>query len=529
VAEFVAQEEMGRLRGFWWSPDGRTLAVQRTDHAPVELLHVADPMHPERPPTPFRYPRAGGKNAEVELVLIPRAGGAGRGVRWDRARFPYLAKVTWPERGPLTIIVQNRAQTEEQVLAVDAQGATRLLVEERDEAWINLDPGAPSWLDDGSGFLWSSERGGAWQLELRGPDGALVRVLTPPELGYRGVVGVDEQRKVVWVVASADPRSSQVFRVPLDGGPPQQVTRGEGVHEVVLGKSGVYALTSTLLDGTRRREVFAADDRRVGELESVAEAPPYLPVVELQTVQVDGREHHAALVLPRELEAGRRYPVLVDVYGGPHVSVVKATPWAYLLDQWLADTGFIVVRIDGRGTPGRGRTWERAIARDLATVPLADQIAVLDALFAKNPALDPERVAISGWSFGGYMAALAVLRRPDRFRAGVAGAPVTDWRNYDTHYTERYMGLVEDNLKAYEATSLVASAGALERPLLIVHGTTDDNVHLRHALELGDALFRAGRPFELLPLNGFTHMVPDPAVKRALYGRIVGFLRRSLD
>src|SRR5690606_13049983 len=258
------------------------------------------------------------------------------------------------------------------------------------------------------------------------------------------------------------------------------------------------------------------------------ERPPVTARVELASVEVDGRTHHAAVVRPRAFDPARRYPVLLNVYGGPHVRTVGADPRAYLLDQWYADAGFIVVRSDNRGTPHRGGAWERAVHRDLCTTALDDQVAVMRELGAGRREMDLEQVGVFGWSFGGYLSAMAVLLRPEVFRAAVAGAPVTDWRDYDTTYTERYMGLPEENSDGYQRTSALSHAPRLERPLLLVHGTTDDNVYFTHSLKLAQALFRAGRHFEMLPLAGFTHMVPDPAVKKALVHRIVGFFRAHL-
>ena len=220
------------------------------------------------------------------------------------------------------------------------------------------------------------------------------------------------------------------------------------------------------------------------------------------------------MTMPRDFShaAKYRYPVIVDVYGGPEHQQVTASMRSYLLDQWMADQGFIVVAIDGRGTPGRGRDWERAITGHFGSVPLDDQVAALQALGAKHPEMDMDRVGITGWSFGGYMAALAVMRRPDVFKAAVAGAPVVDWYDYDTCYTERYLGVPGAGRwpDAYKEGSLLTYAADLRRPLLLIHGTADDNVYPRHSLRLIDALFRAGKPVDFLPLNSFTHMVPDP-------------------
>jgi dipeptidyl-peptidase-4 len=202
---------------------------------------------------------------------------------------------------------------------------------------------------------------------------------------------------------------------------------------------------------------------------------------------------------------------------------------SWLLPQWLADQGFIVVSLDGRGTPNRGRDWERAVYQKFGSVPLEDQVAGLQALAKKFPEMDLDRVGIVGWSFGGYMAALAVLKRPDVFKAGVAGAPVTDWYDYDTHYTERYLGVPKDkDDPAYKASSLLPLAKDLKRPLLLMHGTADDNVYFRHTLKLADALFREGKDFEVLPLSGLTHMVPDPVVMERLWTRVAGYFQKHL-
>jgi dipeptidyl-peptidase-4 len=297
---------------------------------------------------------------------------------------------------------------------------------------------------------------------------------------------------------------------------------------VAAERGGAAVIISRAADGQRAAVVRRADGSRAGELRSVAERPAALPTPEHVSVSIDGREHHAVVLRPRAFERGRRYPVLLSVYGGPHASVVKSDPYTYLLDQWYADGGFVVVRADGRGTPGHGRAWERAIHQQLASVALDDQVAILRAVAAERPELDLDRVGITGWSFGGYLSTMAVMLRPDVFRAGVAGAPVTDWRNYDTHYTERYMGLLPESQAAYDQNSALTYASRLERPLLIIHGTTDDNVYFTHSLELSQALFRAGKSFEMLPLAGFTHMVPDPVVKKALSRRVLEFFRRNL-
>jgi dipeptidyl-peptidase-4 len=235
-----------------------------------------------------------------------------------------------------------------------------------------------------------------------------------------------------------------------------------------------------------------------------------------------------AVLLPRDHVDGTRLPVICSPYGGPHAQRVVRSGAAYLTEQWLADQGFAVVVVDGRGTPGVGPEWEHAVAGDLASRVLADQVTGLQSVLAAFPDLDATRVGIRGWSFGGYLAALAVLDRPDVFHAAVAGAPVTDWRLYDTAYTERYLGLPQDNVTVYDANSLLTRAGNLTRPLLLIHGLADDNVLAAHTLQLSSALLAAGKPHSVLPLSGVTHMTPQEIVTENLLRTEVEFFRTHL-
>ncbi|HVU63211.1 MAG TPA: prolyl oligopeptidase family serine peptidase [Phycisphaerales bacterium] len=257
------------------------------------------------------------------------------------------------------------------------------------------------------------------------------------------------------------------------------------------------------------------------------ETPPWIPHLELDVVGDKG--FHAALIRPRDFDPAKKYPVIVNVYGGPHYQIVRASPQLYYLQQWIADQGFIIAMIDGRGTPNRGRDWERAIKNDLIGPALEDQVAGLKALGAKHPEMDLSRVGIYGWSFGGYFSAMATMQRPDVYAAGCAGAPVCDWLDYDTCYTERYLGVPKnDDDPKYKKSSVLTYCKDLQRPLLIIHGTSDDNVYFMHSLKMTQALFREGRPFEFLPLAGFTHMVPDPVVTTRLYSRIALFFKDHL-
>jgi dipeptidyl-peptidase-4 len=530
LAEFVAQEEMDRYTGYWWSPDATHVAYEEADARGVETWYVADPAEPGRPPLPSFYPRPGKANVKARLSVVSVMGGQTTWVEWDHQRYPYLATVRWPKDGPLLVGVQTRDQTELVLLKADpVTGQTTPLVTERDPAWVNLHQDMPEWLPDGSGFLWTTERDGGPQLELRGANGRLRRVLVPARAGYQELVAVDAKRKEVYFNASTDPTQAQLFRASLEReDEPDALTRGTGLYAATFAKDhSVYVLTARLPHAMPKTTVLRRDGTLIGELPAVAENPPFEPRVELLKVG-PGEGFHAAVVRPRQFDAKKRYPVIVDVYGGPHHVHVVASMNRWLLDQWYADQGFIVVSVDGRGTPGRGRSWERAIYHKFGSVPLADQVAGLEALGKRFPELDLGRVGIDGWSFGGYLAALAALRRPDIFKAAVAGAPVVDWHDYDTHYTERYLGIPPRDKAAYDEGSLLTYAAELRRPLLIMHGTADDNVYFRHSLRLAQALFRAGKDFEILPLPGLTHMVPDPVVMERLHARIAEFFRKHL-
>ncbi|WP_434383237.1 DPP IV N-terminal domain-containing protein [Melittangium boletus] len=531
LAEFVAQEEMSRFSGWWWSPDARFVAYTESDTSGVENLSILDVMHPERGAEDAAYPRPGKANAKVRLGVTPAAGGPTVWVKWDAEAYPYLATVVWPKKGPLTLLVQNRTQTEQKLLAVDlASGATRELLTEKDAAWLELDQSFPQWVDEG--FLWYTERNGGPEVELRGADGALVRSLVKPEAGLRGFVRYLEKERTLYFNGGPNPTESYLWRVK-DGGAPEAVrpgTTGEAVEGGTVSKTGALVLVTHASPTSMPRSFVArADGSRVGELPSVAVEPSITPRVEFR--EVGPLKFHTSLVRPSSARPGEKLPVIVDVYAGPTVTVVHKSMAAHLLSQWMADQGFLIARIDGRGTPLRGAQWQRAVHLDFSGVTLEDQAAGIQALAAEVPEVDLSRVGIEGWSFGGYMAALAALKGPDVFKAAVAGAPVVDWLDYDTHYTERYLRLPQTDPEAYAKSSLLTYASDPARsisPLLLIHGTADDNVYFFHTLKLSDALFRAGKYHELLPLSGLTHMVPDPLITQRQYEWVMNHFKRHL-
>jgi dipeptidyl-peptidase-4 len=513
-AEFVAAEEMGRSRGYWWSPDGDRLLATRVDVAPVEQWWIGDPANPAQAPTGHRYPRAGTANARVQLVELDLSGSR-RPVDWDDdGRFEYLADVVWARGRPALVIRQTRDQKRVAISALDDTGALRDLRILEDEVWVELVPGSPAWAGDR--LVTVEDRGAARRLCVDGEP------VGPEQLQVRSVVHADD--RAVIVTASEDPTEVHVHRFGLDGST-RQLTTEPGVHGAAAARGGMWLSSSTLArPGSSVR--FLSADGGSHAVESVAEVPVLRAAPRL--LRSAGRGVRSALLLPADHDGSTALPVLCDPYGGPHALRVVKSQNAHLSSQWFADQGFAVLVADGRGTPGRGPAWERAVAGDLATPVLEDQLEALDDAASEHPFLDLDRVAIRGWSFGGYLAALAVLRRPDRFAAAIAGAPVTTWRLYDTHYTERYLGHPDQDPDAYDRSDLLADAARLERPLLLIHGLADDNVVAAHTLQLSTALLAAGRQHEVLPLSGVTHMTPQEVVAENLLHLQLAFLRRAL-
>ncbi|WP_369391679.1 prolyl oligopeptidase family serine peptidase [Streptomyces sp. CG1] len=525
LAEFVAAEEMGRSRGFWWAPDGRRLLVARVDDTPVRRWWIADPAHPEREPLNIAYPAAGTPNADVQLFVIG-LDGARTEVAWDRSRYPYLAHVHWSAAGAPLLLVQARDQRSQLFLAVDPEtGATRMVHADEDPSWLELFAGVPCWSPSGQ-LVRIADEGGARVLAVG------ERPLTSGQLHLRAVLDVGPEDVLVSASAGEEVQEPEigevhVYRVNELG--VERLSQEPGVHTAVRA-GGVTVLVSATPDRPGTRVQVLRDGKPTATVRSYAEDPGLSPRVTL--TQGGARRIPCAVLMPRDYHGDTPLPVLMDPYGGPHGQRVLAAHNPHLTSQWFADQGFAVIVADGRGTPGRSPAWEKSIRDELAAVVLQDQVDALHALAEEFP-LDLGRVAIRGWSFGGYLAALAVLRRPDVFHTAVVGAPVTDLRLYDTHYQERYLGLPDEQPEVYRRNSVIDDAGLVDpaephRPMLIIHGLADDNVVVAHSLRLSSALLAAGRPHEVLPLSGVTHMTPQETVAENLLRLQLDFLRRSL-
>ena len=535
LAEFFAQEELNRSHGFWWSPDGNELLVEESDVSQVPEWTYADPAHPERPPRVTRYPLVGAPHATVGLSLVPLdKARAARKVTWDAERYPYLANVVWTKNAPPTLVVADRLLKHTAVLAVEAtKGATRSLLTEEDAAWVRLDASVPQWLPDGSAFVWATDRRGASELELRDARGERLAAMTAPGLEARSLLAVDAERRLAYFSASTEPTRAEVWVASLDGKTPARMLfrADEGQVFASFGSSSrVYGYVKSSIRGGPTFGVRDVDGNDLATLASEAATPPFLPRLEMTAVGPDAAR--VAIVRPRTFDPARRYPILDNVYGAPVNNMARADAYRYFEQQWLADTvDAIVVMIDARGTSFRGHDFQRAFYKHYGDLPVEGHATAIAALAKAYPEMDGSRVGIYGWSNGGYVSAMALLRRPDVFKAAVAGAPVADLRDYDA-LMEWFVGPVGD--PAWDEASLLTwaakppTAASPARPLLVIHGTADDNVYLAHSLKLLAAMGRAGRPADFIPLTDQTHMVTDPAAASAVPRSIAAHFRAQL-
>lgn len=535
LAEFAAAEELERADGAWWSPDNQQILFEEADTSGVEKHYITNPQSPQSAPVEFRYPRAGTENAKTRFGLVSASGGPVRWISWDHDAFPYLGRVVWRKNGGLFVVLLNRAQTQEQLLSVDAAtGAAKPILSQSDAAWIELDPRAasgghdlPVALADGSGFLWAADRGKNWQLELHAPDGSLKTVLTPPNLPYVALNDYDAASGTLTVTVRQNRIDNEVVHISLKDGSISPIVTEHGIHNVHFTPGAHAMMVDNFLsaNGTRQALLRDRDGHILGTLPSVAETPKIKMHVQFTTA--GARDLDAAIIRPEGFVAGHHYPVALSVYAGPGVKLVHDTPSSFIDDQCLANQGYIVVTLDGRGTPGRNHDFERAIKGNLIDAPLQDQVDGLQALGKRFPELDLSRTGVYGWSFGGYFTAMATIRRPDVFKVGVAGAPPVDFADYDTAYTERYLGVPKADAEGYRKSNVLTYASNLQRPLLLMHGITDDNVYFENTMKLTQELLHDGKPYDLLLLPG-THMLPDPVIRARVTERRVQFLGNVL-
>ncbi|MBT2505792.1 S9 family peptidase [Streptomyces sp. ISL-98] len=531
LPDHVAAESLDRTRGHWWSPDSDALLVARVDTSMVQRWYLSDPANPAQVPRSVPYPAAGTANAETSLHIV-RLDGDAVAVRipdaadpeyhfegrWTDTAFEYVVSAGWDAIGPV-VNVQTRDQRTACLLDIDpATGATSPLHTQRDPAWLEFVPGAPTRTASGAPVIpFVPQEGRARGLRM-----VRDKAVTPPGLNVREVLCTIGER--VLFTANEEPTEVHVWSYePASGF--VRLTTEPGIHTAAAGGSTVV-LDSRTPDG--HTVTVLRDGRPAGHIAVLAEEPLITP--RPIHLSLGERALRSRLFLPSWYEPGAgKLPVLLSPYAGPGVQlVVKARMWWTAVAQWWAEQGFAVLMTDGRGTPGRGIAWEKSIHGDQLTPVLEDQIDALHAAAGHCDALDLERVGIRGWSFGGYLAAGAVLHRPEVFHAAVAGAAPTDMRLYDTHWKERYLGHPDVMPENYERCSLVGHAGKLTRPLMLVHGMADDNVAPAHMLRFSAALLAAGRPHTVLPLPGASHLVTQEGVADSLLLLELDFLKKSL-
>jgi dipeptidyl-peptidase-4 len=535
-SDFNGQEEFGEPSGFWWAPTCDRIAYLEVDESPVGQIPVLG-YREDTDLQLLRYPRAGTANPMVTLHVLQLSTGASQPVALPAAPpfadGQYLGRVHFSDDGQ-TLYVQriDRAQQHLALVRIDlGTGKAVHIVEERSDTWIELAPMRVV----GDHLLWTGPReGGHRHLELRDPrTGALRRRLTSGDWDVFQLLGLDGSGQRVLFVGNVDSvLERQVYAQALAGDELRRVSRGEGVHQVggrnaAQGWVDIHSSRTTPPKDT----VHDAAGKVVGELpvaldddfEALRLRPP-------EIVELSGNglpTLYGALLTPRHLLPGKRYPVIVFVYGGPAVQTIKNEYNPRLLWQHLADRGFVVWQLDNRGTRGRGHDFEAAIYRNLGRVELADQLRGVEHLRGL-PFVDPARIGIYGHSYGGFMAALAMLEAPAIFKVGVCGSPVTDWRLYDTGYTERYLSTPEQNQAGYEAATLTSRAARLEGKLMLVHALMDENVHFEHSAKLVDALVAADKDFDLLVFPGERHGYRNPAARQYAYRRVVDYFAQNL-
>jgi dipeptidyl-peptidase-4 len=531
--DWVYPEELKLETAHWWSPDSTRVAYLQFDIS-------REPVHPQTDLTPVRarheperYPKAGDPNADVRLGVVSSEGGRTTWMDLGQTRDMLLARVAWlPDSGALAVQRLTRIQDRLDLLLADAlSGASRLLFQERDPYWINV---VDDWqfLKNRQELLWSSERSGFRHLYRYSLDGKLLGQLTRGDWGVTEVTCVDEARgEVFFLAGEPSPLEQHLYAVRLDGGEPRRLTQASGAHSVSMAPGCAYYLdTSSSLASPPRRVLHARDGAESGVF---AEADPkaleeqeILPIEIVRVKAADGTVLFARLIRPAGFQPGRRYPAVVMVYGGPGSQSVRDSWAGATLDQVLAHRGFVIWQLDNRGSSGRGHAWEAAICRHFGAKELEDQKEGLRHLLGLG-FVDPARVGLYGWSYGGYMTLYSLLNAPELFAAGVSGAPVTDWRNYDTIYTERYMGLPSENAEGYRRSSPVHQAANLKAKLMLIHNFEDDNVLFQNTMQMASALEQAGKHFQLVLYPQKSHGVRGP-LRKHLYETIVGFFEDHL-
>jgi len=527
--DWVYPEELNLSTAHWWSPDSSQIAYLQFDVSHEPLFPEVDLLSWHAFVEPERFPQPGTPNADVRLGVVGVEDGRTRWMDTGATRDHLLARVYWaPDSHALAYERLNRVQDRLELGLADARtGNSRVILTEDDSYWVNVN-------DDfrflsGGKFLWGSERDGYLHLYVGSvEDGRLTRV-TKGDWEVTEVAGVNEEtREVFFVSTEQSPLERQLYRARLDGKQKTRLTGGEGTHIISMSPTTEYYMdTASSLATPPRRTLHASDGSQIAVFqEAVPPVVDFLPA-EIVTLKAgDGAQLYARMIKPADFSPDKKYPVIVMIYGGPGVQVVRDAWRGADFDQVLAQKGFLIWQLDNRGSSGRGHAWEAKIYHETGAHELSDQLDGLRYLSRLGYA-DMSRVGISGWSYGGYMTLYALANAPDIFKAGIAGAPVTDWRNYDSIYTERYMGLPDDNPEGYKRSSPLTNASQIKARLLVMHNIEDDNVHFQNSMQLAHVLEQDGKQFRMIVYPQKTHGVFGP-IRRQMYHAMLDFFEQSL-
>ena len=532
--DWVYPEELNLATAHWWSPDSTRIAYLQFDLSRQPLYPQTDLLPVRASYEPQRYPKAGDPNADVRLGVVPvNPPGRTHWLDLGQTRDTLLARVAWlPDSRSLAVQRLNRIQNRLDLLLADPQtGSSRVILAEADPYWVNLADDL-RFLKNGQEFLWSSERDGFRHLYRYSIDGRQLAQLTRGDWEVTGLAGVDETAGQVFYLSTQEsPLERHFYRVKLDGGAPQRLSQAPGAYSVSMAPGGAFYLASFSNLATPPRRTLHRNDGTEWAVFQESDRKPLetydlLPAEIMPVKAPDGALLYARLIKPAGFQPGKKYPAILLVYGGPHAQTVRNAWSGLAFDQLLAHRGFVVWQLDNRGSAGRGHRWESEVFRNFGAKELEDQKAGLRHLLSLG-FVEASRIGIHGWSFGGYMTLYSLLNAPDLFAAGIAGAPVTDWRNYDTIYTERYMGLPSENPQGYRRSSPVHSAENLKAKLLLIHNFEDDNVLFQNTLQMAAALERAGKLFSMVVYPQKAHGVSG-ALRRHLNQTMLSFFEETL-
>ena len=528
--DWVYPEELELSTAHWWSPDSRSIAYLQFDVSRELVFPQVDLTGHRAKLEPELFPQPGTPNADVRLGVVPAAGGATRWMELGDTRDKLLARIYWsPDARGLAVERLNRVQNRLDLLwAEAATGAARVMLSESDPFWINVN-NLFRFLKSGKQFLWGSERDGFLHLYLYGTDGKLENQITRGEWEVTSVSGVDEEaREIFFVSTEASPLERQLYRIGFNGKRKERLTMPPGTHTISMGSGAEYYLdTASSLTAPPATTLHKRDGTRLAVYREAEEIEyEILPTEIVHVKAADGTLLYARLIKPAGVSSGKKYPVIVMVYGGPGAQSVRNSWTGATWDQLLAQRGFVIWQLDNRGSSGRGHRFESMVFHKLGELELKDQQEGIRHLEALGFA-DTSRMGVYGWSYGGYMTLYSLLHAPDLFRAGISGAPVTDWRNYDSIYTERYMGLPNENADGYRSSSPLGNAAELNAKLLLVHNIEDDNVHFQNTLQMAHELEKAGKQFSMLVYPQKSHGVTG-TLRKNLLEQTTAFFEESL-